>query len=274
MPSRSRAQQRLFGMAWAVRQGKMKKKDAPKEVLDIANSKMTDQQIHDFASTKGLRNHYVRGSKYRKIANQRKKEKEKQQKNESFNSLSNFLYKLLNESLVNEMQAAFQLEPEENIKKIDDQAANTKRKITKLNRCIRYSNGYEPDLDVNALDKKVFIIVKPGFLNLSQTIIDMFVNEGFTLYQTKTKKLSINEARKLYYVHHEEDFYKDLCKYMSSDLSLGITFNYKGEWKAALKKTDKLKDKIREKYGESEMRNVMHSSDSLENMKKESSIYF
>jgi nucleoside diphosphate kinase len=36
----------------------------------------------------------------------------------------------------------------------------------------------------------------------------------------------------------------------------------------------KIKDEIRKKYGESDMRNVLHSSDSAENMEHEASIFF
>lgn len=55
MPAKSKAQQKLFGMALAVRRGELKKSD----VLDIVNSEMTDKEIEDFASTKhnGLKNH-------------------------------------------------------------------------------------------------------------------------------------------------------------------------------------------------------------------------
>lgn len=59
MPAKSKAQQRLFGMALAVRRGELKKSDVDSDVLDIVNSKMTDKEIKDFASTKhnGLKNH-------------------------------------------------------------------------------------------------------------------------------------------------------------------------------------------------------------------------
>jgi nucleoside diphosphate kinase len=36
----------------------------------------------------------------------------------------------------------------------------------------------------------------------------------------------------------------------------------------------KLKDKIREEYGESDMRNVLHSSDSYKSFVHESGVYF
>ena len=37
---------------------------------------------------------------------------------------------------------------------------------------------------------------------------------------------------------------------------------------------DKLKDKVRDMWGKSEMRNAMHSSDSLKNVKRETKIIF
>ena len=59
MPAKSKAQQKLFGMALAVRRGELKKSDVDSGVLDIVNSEMTDKEIEDFASTKhnGLKNH-------------------------------------------------------------------------------------------------------------------------------------------------------------------------------------------------------------------------
>lgn len=52
MPAKSKSQQRLFGMALAVRKGEMKRSDVWDEVLDIVDSDMTDKEIEDFASTK------------------------------------------------------------------------------------------------------------------------------------------------------------------------------------------------------------------------------
>ena len=52
MPARSKAQQRLFGMAIAVRKKEMKRSEVDKEVLDIVDSDMTDKEIEDFAKTK------------------------------------------------------------------------------------------------------------------------------------------------------------------------------------------------------------------------------
>lgn len=52
MPSKSKAQQKLFGMALAVRRGDLKRNEVEKEVLDIVDGEMTDKQIEDFAKTK------------------------------------------------------------------------------------------------------------------------------------------------------------------------------------------------------------------------------
>jgi hypothetical protein len=57
MPAKSKAQQKLFGMALAVRRGELSKSEVSKEVLDIVDGDMTNKEIEDFASTphKGLK---------------------------------------------------------------------------------------------------------------------------------------------------------------------------------------------------------------------------
>ena len=62
MPSTSKAQQQLMGMAYALKKGDMDPKDASQEVKDLADS-MTLQQLKDFASTKheGLPDHVKEG---------------------------------------------------------------------------------------------------------------------------------------------------------------------------------------------------------------------
>ena len=59
MPAKSKSQQALFGMAYAVRTGEMKRSEVSKSVLDIVDSDMSNQDIKDFASTstKHLKDH-------------------------------------------------------------------------------------------------------------------------------------------------------------------------------------------------------------------------
>ena len=59
MPAKSKSQQRLFGMALAVRRGELKKSEVNDSVLSIVDSDMTDKQIEDFAKTKGLKEHLL-----------------------------------------------------------------------------------------------------------------------------------------------------------------------------------------------------------------------
>ena len=123
---------------------------------------------------------------------------------------------------------------------------------------------------------RVFVIIKPGFLDLSQKILERFEQDGWKPYRMITKKLLESEAKKLYAIHKKEDWYNDLVKYMSSDISTGcIMENPNKEMSSKVfKDVETIKDEIREQYGESEMRNVMHSSDSLEHMATEQSVYF
>ena len=59
MPAVSKSQQRLFGMALAVRRGERKRSEVNGAVLDIVDSDMTNKQIEDFAKTKGLKEHLL-----------------------------------------------------------------------------------------------------------------------------------------------------------------------------------------------------------------------
>jgi hypothetical protein len=63
MPAKSKSQQRLFGIALAVRRGELKKSEVGDAVLDIVNSDMTDKQIEDFAKTRGLKEHLLESIK-------------------------------------------------------------------------------------------------------------------------------------------------------------------------------------------------------------------
>ena len=123
--------------------------------------------------------------------------------------------------------------------------------------------------------KSIFVVVKPGFLKISDEIIKFYKKHGWNIEKTTTKRLTIDEANELYKVHMHEDFYASLCTYMSSDLSRAFIF-----YKISNLKTDPfkeatiLKEELRKTWGESDMRNVVHSSDSQENMDHESAVYF
>ena len=118
----------------------------------------------------------------------------------------------------------------------------------------------------------VLVVIKPGFENLLSTLCELFKQNGYKIVKTKTKRLLESEAKSLYMVHAKEDFYEDLCKYMSSGPSTAMILYKKSD--NIFKDFEKLKDIIREEYGESDMRNVIHSSDSYKNFTHESQVYF
>lgn len=127
----------------------------------------------------------------------------------------------------------------------------------------------------NKENQRIFTVIKPGFLHLAKNIIEIFNKNGWEVSKLRTKQLLRKEANKLYAVHKKESFYNDLCKYMSSGPSLAIIFTRdKPNNDKIYKEVSEIKDRIRKKWGESEMRNVLHSSDSYEHMLKEMSIYF
>lgn len=123
------------------------------------------------------------------------------------------------------------------------------------------------------IPKEVFVVVKPGFLDKANQIIDKFARKGLVFKQMRTKQLTLGEAKRMYYVHKDEDFYYKLCKYMSSGPCLGIIFDASGI-ADPFKVTDALKDEIRGQFGEDDMRNCLHSSDNVENMNKEKTVFF
>lgn len=118
-----------------------------------------------------------------------------------------------------------------------------------------------------------FVIIKPGFVKFAKEIIDVFLNNGYTISKYGAKRLTYNEAKELYKAHKDKPFYDDLCKYMSGGISIGYCLNCNSS-KEAIKKTNKLKDDIRKTYGKDDMKNAIHSSDSESNVVRESNIYF
>ena len=138
-------------------------------------------------------------------------------------------------------------------------------------------------------EQRLFIMIKPGFLDKMEDIINE-LSTDLTIYKRTIKKLTLDEAQQIYDVHKDQPFYNDLCEYMSSDMSCGMIVGYKSKYvfnkdkdKFVLKYTNNsnlietvsgIKDIIRTEFGTDDMRNVMHSSDSYEHSITESNIYF
>lgn len=127
-------------------------------------------------------------------------------------------------------------------------------------------------------DCKAFIIIKPGFLQYQDEIFDYINKKGFIMHDhTNPMKLTDKQIKNLYGCHSKEDWYDDLCKYMGSGeiVAAEYMFNYdKYPGVNTIKLMKDVKHHFRDKYGKSEMKNCMHSSDSLEHVQKEGKIIF
>ena len=61
---------------------------------------------------------------------------------------------------------------------------------------------------------------------------------------------------------------------MSSGPSIAILFNTSDDLESSVKKVAKIKDEVRGKWQKDDMKNVIHSSDSPENLWNEMAIFF
>lgn len=125
-------------------------------------------------------------------------------------------------------------------------------------------------------DAKAFTIIKPCFLKYRDEIYKYICDKGFIMNDhTNDTVLSNKQVRELYDVHKEQDWYEDLCNYMvSGPVECAVWVfdhnRYPGVDTIALMKD--IKQHFRDKYGESDMKNCMHSSDSLDNVQREAKI--
>lgn len=118
--------------------------------------------------------------------------------------------------------------------------------------------------------KKEFIIIKPGFLKYLSPILEILKDNHVVVVRELRQVLSLKNAKKLYSMHKDKDYFDELCTYMSSDDSVGmVCVNY------GSRSMDDIKDEIRKKYADPKdpMLNCIHSSDKGRE-EKESKIYF
>lgn len=117
-----------------------------------------------------------------------------------------------------------------------------------------------------------FVILKPEFLDHTEDFCNMLKNNGWNIIQKQQKKLTKDEAKELYKMHKDKPFYKDLCDYMASDDCLCCSCHK--DCKDPIADMKKIKHKVRDAWGKDEMRNGMHSSDSLYNINREANLVF
>lgn len=120
--------------------------------------------------------------------------------------------------------------------------------------------------------KYVFLIIKPGFLKYTNEIEKILRDNSWFIIKKETKYLSKEICKDLYNIHKDKKWFNDLLEYMSSDITIGYLVQKTTD--NPITDMNALKDKIRKQYSISDMKNVMHSSDNTENVRRESKIYF
>lgn len=116
-----------------------------------------------------------------------------------------------------------------------------------------------------------FCLLKPGCAEEhADDFCRLLEHYGWDIIDKQKRKLSRQDAADLYISLANEPFYNDLCDYMSS----GDCFCCACRTAAAdpIEEMASFKKIVREMWGEDDMRNAMHSSDSIENVARESAI--
>ena len=120
-----------------------------------------------------------------------------------------------------------------------------------------------------------FIIVKPGFLKYTDNIIRDLHRLDFIVIEAMEKTLTREEAETIYSVHKGKPFYDKLIKYMTSGPSIGmILLSPFSDRESAIETLKQLKEKYRKRYSIDKTHNVLHSSDSYQNVIYEAEAFF
>lgn len=127
------------------------------------------------------------------------------------------------------------------------------------------TNIKESQLEVNG-----FAILKPGFDQYYNDWKNLLQNKKWDIVRCNKIRLTGDQAEDLYLPHKEKDFYNDLCDYMcSGDCYCAICHK---DCEDPIKDMSMIKEEVRKNWGIDDMKNAMHSSDSLENVDRESKI--
>lgn len=136
---------------------------------------------------------------------------------------------------------------------------------------MRTLKKYYEDLVLNP-EPNGFCMLKPGFAQYKDEFEKQLAAHGWKIINHCTKRFTRPEIEDFYSCHKEKDFYYKLCDYMITDDCECYTCYKRCD--DPIKEMSKFKDKIRDEWGEDEMKNAMHSSDSKENVIRECKLVF
>ena len=121
--------------------------------------------------------------------------------------------------------------------------------------------------------QREFVILKPEFTDKDRDFEELLNNHGWKVIQKKKQTLTKEKAEKLYAMHKHKPFYDALINYMSSGPCVCYSvFTDDKTKKDPIKDMDRIKDEVRKVWGKDDMKNAMHSSDSQENVERETNI--
>lgn len=207
MPSKSKAQQRLMGQAWAIRKHDLDPDDANPKAEKIAKGKMKDKDLHAFAKTK------------HKGLPERVKE-----------ALEEGRLDTLRESQELEQQILLEAK-----KKSQNDASKSATETTKLSSSkfntfanYRYANGYKPDYQLDKIMTQT-ILIMPMATHAVGVFVKAFEEKNFKFNKIRTKRLLSSEASTVLATKKDKKWYKEVRDKLSSAPSTAIQFTYEGE---------------------------------------------
>ena len=130
--------------------------------------------------------------------------------------------------------------------------------------------------------ERTLTIVKPDAVSAGKTgsILAHLEKEGFRVAGLKKLRLSAEQAKAFYAVHHERPFYEGLVRFMTEGLVVVAALERAdavSHLRRVMGATDSKKAEpgtIRNLYGTDIERNAVHGSDSPENAVKEIAFFF
>ena len=125
-------------------------------------------------------------------------------------------------------------------------------------------------------------IIKPDAVKAGNTgkIYDRIIQAGFDILSAKLLKLSKEQAKVFYAVHHERPFFGDLIEFMISGPCMVLALqkdNAVESWRKTIGATnpqDAEENTIRKDFASNLQENAVHGSDSDENAQKEIAFFF
>jgi nucleoside-diphosphate kinase len=131
------------------------------------------------------------------------------------------------------------------------------------------------------LERTLSIIKPDGTMrNLTGEINAMIESAGFKIIAQKRIKLTLEQARRFYFIHKEKPFYDDLCEFLSSapvvvqvlEKENGIV-DYR-ELMGTTNPVNASEGTIRNKFAISVDQNTVHGSDAPETASEEIRFFF